>query len=302
MLKRVTALAAVFAAALTLIVQPLAAADAPPLVDADWVKDKLGAPGIRFVDMQGMKGFVRAHVPGAASTDYGKWRMRSATGVPAQLPPTAYLEKLIGGMGIAPDTHVVLTPVGQSAGDLSVATRIYWSFKAMGHKKISILNGGLIDYALKKRYPLEAGDKQPEPVAYKASPDMSMVAGAEDMLMALEKGHSIVDARTPQEYKGLRAGRGERPGAVPGAKLLPHFTLTMPKSGALPETAVLKQMFEQAGVPTSGPQIAYCHTGNRASLNWFVAHELFGNKDARLYDGSMIEWARAKQYPISIPK
>ena len=73
MLKRVTALAAVFAAVLTLLVQPLAAADAPPLVDADWVKSKLGEPGIRFVDMQGMKGFVRAHVPGAASTANILW-------------------------------------------------------------------------------------------------------------------------------------------------------------------------------------------------------------------------------------
>jgi len=29
-----------------------------------------------------------------------------------------------------------------------------------------------------------------------------------------------------------------------------------------------------------------------AALGWFVAHELLGNRQARLYDGSMAEWSR----------
>lgn len=300
MLKRFPIVTLCLVFGLLTFIRPATAA--APLVDADWVKANLGKPGIIFVDMQGTKGFARAHIPGAASTDYGKWRQRSDAGVRAQLPKTAYLEQLIGGLGIDADTHVVLTPIGQSAGDLSVATRIYWSFKAMGHQEISILNGGLIDYALKKKYPLANGTGQPPAKTYKAKPDMHMVASAEDLLLALENGDSIVDARTPKEYKGQVAGRGERPGAVPGAKLLPHYTLTKPKSGALPDAAALKAMFEKAGVAVSGPQIAYCHTGNRASLNWFVAHELLGNKQARLYDGSMLEWARNKAYPLVLPK
>lgn len=301
MFSRIPAFGAAFVFGILLLAQPLFAA-APPLVDADWVKANLGKPGVIFLDMQGAKGFARAHIPGAASTDYGQWRKKSAKGVPAQLPGQDYLEKLIGGLGIAPDTHVVLTPIGQSAGDLSVATRIYWSFKAMGHKDISILNGGLIDYALKKRYPLAEGKDQPPAKSYKASPDMHVVAGADDVLAALEKGTSIVDARTPMEFTGKRTGRGERGGAVPGAKLLPHYTLVKPKSGTLPDGPALKALFEKAGVPMSGPQIAYCHTGNRASLNWFVAHELLGNDQAKLYDGSMIEWAKNKAYPLVLPK
>jgi len=285
---------------LLVLIRPLAAAE--PLVDADWVKAHLNKPGIVFLDLQGEKGFVRAHVPGAAGTDYGQWRKTSAEGVPAQLPGTAYLEKLIGSLGIDADTHVVLTPVGQSASDLSVATRIYWSFKAMGHRDISILNGGLIDYALNKRYPLANGNERPAAKTYKAKPDPSVIAGAKDMLAAIEAGSSIVDARSPKEYSGKLFGRGERPGAVPGAKLMPHYTLTSPKSGALPDRDALKALFEKAGIPTTGPQIAYCHTGNRASLNWFVAHELLGNTEARLYDGSMVEWARNKAYPLVLPK
>lgn len=301
MLHRICLVLAGFFLSLTILSKPLLAS-APPLVDADWVKANLGKPGIIFVDMQGAKGFERAHIPGAASTDYGLWRKRSAKGIPAQLPGVEYLEKLIGGMGIDADTHVVITPIGQSASDLSAATRIYWTFKAMGHKDISILNGGLIDYAINKRYPLANGTAAPPAKTYTAKPDLHVVADAEDLLKAIENGTSIVDARTPREFTGKLYGRGERPGSVPGAKLQTHATLTKPKTGILPDTATLKAMFEKAGIPTSGPQIAYCHTGNRASLNWFVAHELLGNKEARLYDGSMIEWARNKAYPMVIPK
>ena len=39
--------------------------------------------------------------------------------------------------------------------------------------------------------------------------------------------------------------------------------------------------------------IAFCNTGHWATLDWFVMSELLGNKDARMYDGSMLEWTAA---------
>ncbi|MCG7976375.1 MAG: sulfurtransferase, partial [Candidatus Thiodiazotropha taylori] len=51
-------------------------------------------------------------------------------------------------------------------------------------------------------------------------------------------------------------------------------------------------------VPLQGAQINYCHTGNRASLAWFVSHELLGNSQAKLYDGSTQEWAADSTLPM----
>ncbi len=275
---------------------------ASPLVDSDWVKAHLDKPGIVFVDLQGPRGFPRAHIPGAVSTDYRQWRVPGPNGTPQMMPSVPYLEKLIGKLGIDNKTHVVLTPIGQTPGDLAVATRIYWTFKALGHKDISILDGGLITYAIRLKNPLAKGTFTPEPKIYKANPQAGFAATREDLLKAIDSKVSIFDARTPAEYTGKRAGRGDRPGHVPGARLLPHSALFNIKTGKLYDTERLKSLFKQAGIPISGEQIIYCHTGHRASLSWFVAHELLGNTRTRLYDGSMMEWAKDKNLPMIMPK
>ena len=58
--------------------------------------------------------------------------------------------------------------------------------------------------------------------------------------------------------------------------------------------AELEKVFKYVGVPTSGEQIAFCNTGQFASVPWFVASELLGNKQAKMYDGSMVEYTMLK--------
>ena len=129
---------------------------ATPLVNAGWVKDNIGKPDVVFLDVRGSAGAFRAgHIPGAVFTSYGrdKWRVEMQ-GVPGMLPPLKNLEKLIGGLGIGNDTHVVLVPGGYSSGDMGIATRIYWTFKVLGHDAVSILDGGFLAYAQDKKNPL----------------------------------------------------------------------------------------------------------------------------------------------------
>jgi hypothetical protein len=46
------------------------------------------------------------------------------------------------------------------------------------------------------------------------------------------------------------------------------------------------------GVALDAPTIAYCNTGVTASLAWYTLHELLGNEQTRLYDGSMHAWSK----------
>ena len=121
---------------------------AQPLVDAAWVKDNIGKPGVVFLDVRGKIDYMRGHVPGALNTNLGGdgWRVRDANGVPGMLGKPDDLAKLIGGYGIDNSTHVVLVPWGYSAGDMGTATRIYWTFKVLGHDAVSIVNGGMATY------------------------------------------------------------------------------------------------------------------------------------------------------------
>jgi len=41
--------------------------------------------------------------------------------------------------------------------------------------------------------------------------------------------------------------------------------------------------------------VAFCNTGHWASTDWFVMSELLGQKNVKLYPGSMVDWTQAPE-------
>jgi len=275
---------------------------ADPLVDTAWVKANLGKPGIAVVDMQGTSDFLRAHIPGAASTDFAKsgWREERADKVPDMLP--AKFDKLaahIGSLGVDNNTHVVLVAPGGSQLDMGWATRVYWTFKVLGHDNVSILNGGMAAWAKDKTNPVESGAAKVTAKAFTPHPRMEMVATLDDVKASKAKGVMLVDSRPEDQYVGInRNPKATESGTLPGARNLPSGWTTENGGGMFRPKTELEKLFKVANVPTSGEQITFCNTGHLASIGWFVASELVGNKKVRLYDGSMVEWTLVKAGPV----
>ena len=271
---------------------------AQPLVSVDWLEQNKQKADLVLLDLQSNQNYLRFHIPGSINTEYSHWRTEKK-GQPKLLPPVPIMEKLIGSLGIGNNTHVVLIPLGASAGDMAAASRVYWSFKVLGHDKVSILDGGLIAYAESRKYPLEKGNHQLKPATFKANFRAEMIPNAEAVKKAIDSGALAVDNRTRAEYLGIyKGGAKERPGSLPGAVNLNYDWLTVNGSGKLHSLENLKQIYQASNVPLQGTQINYCHTGNRAALAWFVSHELLGNSQARLYDGSTQEWAADPVLPM----
>lgn len=286
---------------------------AQPLVDVDWVKSNIGKPGIVFLDVRGKLAgkskadFLRAHIPGAVWTNYLKdgWRIKDKNGTAGQLPPVAKLEKLIGGLGVDNDSHVVIVPQGGKALDVGTAARIYWTFKVLGHDKVSILNGGMAAYAKKDpktKKPINAldkGDVKPTAKSFKGSLKQDMIVTKADVQKAQSEGIALVDHRPNNQFLGINRHKlAKRNGTIPGAKNLPENWLTQNGGGMFRGKSALAKLYAAAGVATTGKQINFCNTGHWASLGWFVSHELMGNAQARMYDGSMLEWSADKSLPI----
>jgi len=275
---------------------------AEPLVDVAWLKANLGKPGIAIVDMQPTADFLRGHVPGAASTDFGKsgWREERADKVPDMFP--AKLDKLvahIGGLGVDNDSHVILVAPGDGYADMGWATRIYWTFKTLGHDNVSILNGGMKEWAKDKANPVESGAAKVTAKTFTANPRMDMIATADDVKKAKDKGVLLVDSRPEDQYAGInRNPKATQNGTLPGAKNLPTGWTTENGGGKFRAKSQLEKLYKVANVPTSGEQINFCNTGHLASIGWFVSSELVGNKKAKLYDGSMVEWTMTKAGPV----
>jgi thiosulfate/3-mercaptopyruvate sulfurtransferase len=271
-----------------------------PLVDAEWARQNSCNPGVVVIDTRNMKidgeskfHYLRGHIPCAVHSDYAKdgWRMK-VEGIPEMLPPVDKLEKLIGGLGIDNETHVVIAGAGKQAKDFATAARIYWTFKVLGHDRVSILDGGTAAYAAEKTNPMEKGEQPPQAKIFKGRLQTAMLVKAGDLSAALEEGILPVDYRSSDMYLGInKSGKVKRSGTLPGAVNLPRTWLTVNNKGKLRLPGALRELYAAARVPTEGKQIAFCNTGHDAAIGWFVSSEILGNKEVKLYDGSLAEWS-----------
>jgi len=211
-----------------------AAEPATPLVDAAWLARHLGQPGLVVLDVRNKLGgasertYRAGHVPGAVYSDYltAGWRSE-VDGVPGQLPSIATLEALIGGLGIDEGSHVVVVAGGTSALDMGSATRVYWTFKVLGHDKVSVLDGGYRLYAADPDNPIETGWNEPEAKVFTANFRPEMIADYRDVVAAQAAGTRLIDLRPPEQYRGEKAhSAAKRAGTIPGATNLPESSLT----------------------------------------------------------------------------
>lgn len=280
---------------------------ADPLVDVNWIKQHSCDDGVRVLDIRNpldgasRTDYLKGHIPCAVYTDYleGGWRTEVKK-VPGQLPPTDNIAKLIGDLGIDNDTHVVIYHHGKSAVDLGSATRVYWTMKALGHDEVSILNGGFLAYAADEKNKIEKGNNKPEPKTFNVNLREEMIVTAENVKSVLGDGTTqLVDMRPQHQFIGInRHPKSKRNGTIPGSMNLPESWLTTNGGGSLRAKDELTKLYDLAKVDPQGQQINFCNTGHWASLGWFVASEVMGNEEARMYDGSMVEWTADPELPM----
>ena len=290
-----------------LLLWPLAAlaAEVPPLVDAAWVKANAARPEVVILDVRNKLGKASArsyragHIPGAVYSDYLRagWR-KKVEGVPGQLPPVEELEALIGGLGIDNDSHVVVVAGGVSALDMGSATRVYFTFKVLGHDKVSVLDGGWKAYAADPANPVETGENKPAPKTFKAAFRPELLADRTEVAAAVENGATLLDLRPTAQYLGEKKHMAaRRAGTLPGARSLPEGRLTS-DGGRFVGSARVSDLLAEIGADGEEETISFCNTGHWASLGWFVKSELLGQKNTKLYDGSMVEWTADASLPV----
>lgn len=271
---------------------------AQPLVDTAWVKANLATEGVVFLDVRSGRDYQGGHIPGAVHTSYGRdgWRVRRGQ-VLGLLPPLEDLEKLVGRLGIGNDNHIILVAGGYSAGEMGKATRLYWTFKVLGHDAVSILDGGMLAYG-KGAAPISTDVVQPTVRTFKSNFRNDVLATAADVRTALNGG-VLIDSRSPDQYLGInKSGAVKRAGTLPGAKNIPSRWMTRNDGDFFRDADAIRALYRMAGVPTDGATIAFCNTGHWSSIGWFVGHEILGNKQTPMYDGSMAEWTADDANPI----
>jgi thiosulfate/3-mercaptopyruvate sulfurtransferase len=297
--------ASLAAAAIVVLAAPFAAqaAEVTPLVTADWVKANAGNENVVIVDIRDKVAETDlgelSYIANAVVAPYATagWRTE-VDGVPGQIPPVEQVAALIGSLGIDGDDHVVIVPWGTDSSEFGGATRVYWTFKYLGHDAVSILDGGW------RQYDAVGGERvaaaaTPVAVEFPYSVRDEMRATTADVVAALADGTKLVDGRPEEQFLGQSKSPVVRiEGTIPGARNLPHskFYSADYASFALPETVAA--LTQSVGLGTDEKSIVFCNTGHWASVAWFALHEIGGNKNTAMYDGSMAEWASDPARPI----
>ena len=292
-----------FAVAAALTAPAVAQSEITPLVDAEWLKANAGAENLVILDIRDeIEGTDLGELPYIANSvvaPYASagWRTE-AQGVPGQIPPVEQVAELIGGLGIDNDDHVVIVPWGTDSSEIGGATRIYWTFKYLGHDEVSILDGGW------RQYDAASGERvaelaEPEAAQFTAEVRENLRATTDDVLAALENGVALIDGRPVEQFEG----QSKSPvvaslGTIPGSVNIPHSEFYSAEYARFAQPETVAALLEAVNVGADEENIVFCNTGHWASVAWFGLHEVLGNENAAMYDGSMAEWTQDASRPV----
>jgi len=284
-------------------------ADAAPLVGPDWLEAHLDHPGVRILDCttymtpqpvgpsritSGRPDWACAHIPGAAHVDMVEDLSDPAGRYPYTLPSEAQIEALLSRLGVGNEHRVVL----YGARHPMVVTRAWWVLTALGHERVSILDGGWERWQREGRPVTDRHTPHP-PAAFRAVRRARLVADADTVARAIAGGGAcLVNALSAEQFHGTGGAHYGRPGRIPGSVSLPARELVDVDTHAWPSREALAQRVAEAGLDDPGrPVIAYCGGGIAATVAFFALHVL-GHRDLAVYDNSLLEWSADPARPM----
>ena len=273
------------------------------IVETDWLASHLSSPDLIVLDgswhlptagRDAKKEYLAEHIPGALFFDIDDLSDEKSS-LPHMLPSTVKFASRMKKMGIGDGARIVV----YDTNGIFSAARVWWTFRAMGHQDVAVLNGGLRKWKAEGR-PLEDGrPAQRSERHYTPLQNTEIIRDLEEMKALLKKsGTQIVDARPAGRFEGREAEPrpGLRSGHIPGAKNVPSQQLLNP-DGTFKSPAELSALFKSVGIDVSKSVVTTCGSGVTASM-LALALAVLGQTNAAVYDGSWAEWGQDNGLPV----
>lgn len=278
---------------LLVIIKPLYAAEV--MVSTDWLQKNISNKNIIVVDMSGDETqYQRFHIPGAIYLNYGYLvEKRKKDKVSMRVSDQTFY-KVLGYFGMKRDNYIVIY---DDMGGLN-AGRLFWQLQQIGHKEVSVVDGGLVKWILEGK---KVENTINERRSVKYLPGGTRLNNEIDLAEVKKQAKSgksvLLDVRSKEEYIGHP--KYKRSGHIPGAKLWSWDDSVDYKNGfALKSPDVLQASLDKLGVKNKSDEIiVYCRSGHRASQSYLTLKNL-GYKNVRLYDGSMAEYSKDLAAPV----
>lgn len=273
------------------------------LVKPDQLARELENPGWVVVDCRfdladtgrGGRDYAEGHIPGAHYAHLDRDLSGPLTPKTGRhpLPDASSFMSWLGELGIRRESTVVAY---DDAGG-SMAVRLWWMLRWMGHERAALLDGG---WQAWRQAGLPTTDAAPAPALsralYEGLEQTNLIVATQDLA---DEGmrKRLVDVRTAERFRGEAEPIDPVAGHIPGADNLPWPEHLDDQGFFLSQGALADKYRLATGGDPSG-RILMCGSGVTACLGIF-ALALTGVEDARLYAGSWSEWIRDPSRPVA---
>jgi thiosulfate/3-mercaptopyruvate sulfurtransferase len=244
----------------------------------------------------GEKAYAGGHIPGAHYLHLERDLSGAKTGKNGRhpLPDRAALVDTLASHGLMQGQQVV----AYDAQGGMFAARLWWLLRWLGHDSVALLDGGLqawqgAGYALETE---PAGRKQGN---FKAGAPLAVTVDAHALEQNLTTHERlVVDARSPDRYRGENETIDPVAGHIPGA-VNRFFKDNLGSDGRFKPAHTLRDEFK-AVVGSTQPEhvVLQCGSGATACHN-ALAMEIAGLHGAALYPGSWSEWCADPSRPVA---
>lgn len=273
------------------------------IVETDWLAEHMNAPDLLIFDgswhlpnsgRDAKTEYLAEHIPGALFFDIDDL-VDEKSSLPHMLPSTVKFSSRMKKMGVGDGMRIVV----YDTYGLFSAARVWWTFRAMGHNDVAVLNGGLKKWKAEGR-PLEDGPTVPRTSRhFTPLQNSELIRDLDDMKSYVKSGSmQIVDARPKARFEGAETEPrpGLRQGHIPGSRNVPS-SMILNADGTLKPKPELEKLFKDAGIDPSKPVVTTCGSGVTASM-LSLALSVLGQTNAAVYDGSWAEWGQDNGLPV----
>ena len=238
---------------------------------------------------QGRREYEQGHVPGARFVDLDSDLAGTSGGGRHPLPTVDEFTAVLGRIGVGPGSLVVAYDSASGA----TASRLWWMLRSIGHGRVSVLDGGFPAW-LAAGGPVSTETPPPATGSYPPVPEWTGVVDADSVAQGVGLGGTVIDARSPERFRGEHEPIDPRAGHIPGSINRYHADNVGP-DGLMLSSAQLAERFTGVG----SNAMVYCGSGVTA-CHTLLAMSLIGLSGGRLYPGSWSEWSSDPERPIAI--